>query len=88
MNPDANDAIFPTKGIGHVEEPEGCGHENLRFTLSGGMSLRDYFAAHAIVTVASRAYANGIEVGAATYAEAAYLVADAMLAERAKGDKS
>lgn len=53
---------------------------------SGGMSLRDYFAAAAIQAVVP------LEIEAPTYngstyqgmAERAYLLADAMLAERAK----
>ncbi len=58
-----------------------------------GMSLRDWFAGQAIIGVLgayadpnarSRAKANG--EGATHMAEAAYVIADAMLAERAKGE--
>lgn len=53
---------------------------------SGGMSLRDYFAGQALimaaVIVADRGGLAGVAPSA--IAEAAYLVADAMLAQRAK----
>lgn len=58
-------------------------------TMSGGMSLRDYFAAKAMQSVLlnlKRTDTLGADSATITLAAAqvAYLVADAMLAERAK----
>lgn len=61
-------------------------------TMSGGMSLRDYFAAHALLLFAStvggqslfdESRATGLNA-INTSAKLAYEIADAMLAERAK----
>lgn len=49
---------------------------------SAGMTLRDYFAAKAMQAVVSAEYASAF--GPVTWAEHAYKLADAMLAERAK----
>ncbi len=50
-----------------------------------GMSLRDYFAGQAVAGLLSqRLPAHQGEDGAETVAQDAYIVADAMLAERAK----
>lgn len=52
----------------------------------GGMSLRDYFAAHALAGVLHSAddhdWNKGVFTGASPYAQTAYVIADAMLAER------
>jgi hypothetical protein len=53
-----------------------------------GMSLRDYFAAQALVGLALGFEEPGDVAGARVgVAEDAYRIADAMLAERAKGAK-
>ncbi len=50
-----------------------------------GMTLRDYFAGQAVAgLLAQRLPAHQGEDGAETVAQDAYIVADAMLAERAK----
>ena len=55
-----------------------------------GMSLRDYFAAHAPITgewfLSARKQTDDPRVAARALVEWAYVYADAMLAERAKGD--
>lgn len=48
----------------------------------GGMTLRDYFAAKAMQSFASTEYARRLDCE--HWAEHAYMLADAMLAERAK----
>ena len=49
-----------------------------------GMSLRDYFAAQALTMLAPRTWSQpDLELPAA-WAKAAYMVADAMIAERSK----
>lgn len=48
-----------------------------------GMTLRDYFAAQALAAIKVEPQQNDIRA-AHEYAKAAYLIADAMLAERAK----
>jgi len=69
VNHDNSDTAFPSHGtMGEVVER--------------GMSMRDYFAAKALVIVAA---AGGIDhIGPQECASAAYEIADAMLAERAK----
>lgn len=47
----------------------------------GGMSLRDWFAGQWLAGLA----AEGVAASAEEYAEEAYDIADAMLAQRAKG---
>lgn len=47
-----------------------------------GMTLRDYFAAAAMQGAIASTYGQGRDV--AEYAESAYAIADAMLAERVK----
>lgn len=55
-----------------------------------GMTLRDYFAAAALQGMASYRLVNGQgrEVPPAAIASQAYVIADAMLAERAKGGQA
>lgn len=65
-----NPAAFPCTGEG-FESPRYTQH---------GMTLRDYFAGQALPML----HALGAKP-AAEYARQAYLVADAMLAERLKG---
>lgn len=50
---------------------------------AGGMSLRDYFAGQAIVCVLADSSTSADDIP--RIAAAAYLVADAMIAEREKG---
>lgn len=50
-------------------------------TLSPGMTLRDYFAAEAL-PIATERYPEGHPLGWLGVAEAAYAIADAMLAAR------
>lgn len=51
----------------------------------GGMTLRDYFAAKAMPPLLTERGLKEIAVsGAGGFAQACYLIADAMLAERAK----
>ena len=73
------------RGRGHVEEPDGAGDENLHFTIASDLTLRDYFAAKAIML----AYSEAIRTSEDDWnyeelAEAAYDMADAMLKEREK----
>lgn len=49
--------------------------------IENGMTLRDYFAAKALTGLISSAESA---IKSAVYAQAAYAIADAMLAERAK----
>lgn len=71
MSKDTGGPAFPTKMKG----------PNLSEWLEPGMTLRDYFAAKAmqamIVSIIKPEHVDGA-------VEAAYIVADAMLAERAK----
>ena len=53
-------------------------------TTSAGMTLRDYFAAHALMGLASHFIRIEGEDLASRYASHAYYMADAMLAERDK----
>jgi hypothetical protein len=53
---------------------------NMRLIHEGGMTLRDYFAGQALVGLVTRS-SNG-----PTSVEIAYALADAMLAQRTKGD--
>jgi hypothetical protein len=91
---------FPVVASGHVEEPRGSGSTNLTLALSGGMSLRDWFAGEALKggadsicdnlsDMSDGGYIDGTPAQAtqhaARHAKAAYLLADAMLAERTKG---
>lgn len=52
--------------------------------VSGGMTLRDFFAGQALVGIAGPHSADGFTLSPSDSAAWAYEVADAMLAERAK----
>ena len=54
-----------------------------------GMTLRDYFAAKAMqgLIASPRGTPNGEDATTDYYAKMAYLMADAMIAEREKGDE-
>ena len=91
MKPDGGSA-FPLQASGHVQAPEGSASQNLWCDLRGGISLRDYFAAQALVlmssvesrtAIAKAALARG-RTDADITAEAAYDLADALLKEREK----
>ena len=68
------------------------GDRKMSFESAGGMTLRDYFAAHALASMGGMEFINGAdEVAAnngttrgAVLAQLAYEIADAMLAERDK----
>ena len=73
MNAPANPAAFP------VFDPGVHGHY--------GMSLRDWFAGQALSSVIASCAADSLrphETRERMFAEKAYVIADAMLAERAK----
>lgn len=53
-------------------------------TGTGGMTLRDYFAGHALAAIVSRPLLRGEILDCATIAQGAYDYADAMLAARSK----
>lgn len=56
-------------------------------SIEGGMSLRDYFAAHALSGIIASLRETGVSVGGVVFAEeatTAYAFADAMLKERSK----
>lgn len=67
--------------------PWGCDRQGLHLPADPkGMSLRDYFAAHALAGyVAAHADPNVTIPGRVDAAQAAYEFADAMLAERGRG---
>lgn len=75
-------------GQGGVENPPAFPMDH-RFMLEG-MSLRDWFAGQALAGIIGNS-ASGLAVGTShpdgntTVAVVAYVLADAMLAERAKG---
>lgn len=72
-------SAFPVAGF-----HEYLGNGVTRFTIApgGGMSLRDYFAAKAMHAVMTGSKAWNHVKTSAEIAEAAYLIADAMLAAR------
>jgi hypothetical protein len=75
MSKDTGGSAFPNDGAWANGHPEG------------GMTLRDYFAANAILAVCMKQRAGDArtdEGDTERYARLAYAVADAMLAERAK----
>ena len=59
-------------------DPEHCSHDDCK-----GMTLRDYFAAKAMQSLASNYLAND-SWGVRHISESAYELADAMLAQRDK----
>lgn len=73
-NKKAGGCAFPDPGRAQSAKQR----ENLTET---GMSLRDYFAAQALAGMASQYHENWTTWGAA---QAAYELADAMIAERVK----
>lgn len=78
MNKPENPAAFP-----QLEAVLGGGIMQPTVSAYGGMTLRDYFAAAALTGVMPDSNA-GFRMSWSDYAEAAYAVADAMLAEREK----
>jgi hypothetical protein len=66
---------FPHRAIAHYVSDGKSGAEPV-FTTEGGMTLRDWFAGQALAGMVPEAAKNK--------AEAAYAIADAMLAERSK----
>lgn len=67
---------FPNFASGHVEKSQGSTDRNLHFTLTGGMTLRDYFAGQALEGMLSQDYDCDLA------AHSAYEFADAMLTAR------
>lgn len=63
--------------------PVALGSQPDQHLCATGMSLRDYFAGQAIVCVLADSSSSADDIP--RIAAAAYLVADAMLAEREKG---
>lgn len=62
-----------------------CEYGNTNRSAANGMSLRDYFAAHAMQgLLASNAPMTSAVKGTALVSQSAYLMADAMLEERSK----
>jgi hypothetical protein len=59
-------------------------NEKREVTSEGGMTLLDWFAGKAMQSIYAAALPSGRETNYADAARAAYLAADAMLAERAK----
>ncbi len=66
---------FPVLGMSRI------GDQGIHQVFSGGMTLRDYFAAKAMQGIIANATCLGV---AKEVADDAYIVADAMLAERDK----
>ena len=79
MTKDTGGPAFPKKKFAPL--PGGGGH----WTVTGGMTLRDWFAGQALVgMLASAPVADRSKPKHRGWAENAYLFADAMLAERSK----
>lgn len=74
---------FPEFGQEHIYRGEADRLGSFEFIPKAGMSLRDYFAGQALGTLTAEALRLNHSEWAAT-AQHAYLVADAMLAERMK----
>lgn len=72
MSKDTSGPAFPLPPIGNDNLPDWQG--------SGGLSLRDYFAAAALTGLVQRLSDQGMKYDASN----AYACADRMLAERAK----
>lgn len=78
-------AAFPQWEVQHVYLDERDRHGDHRLVPCGGMTLRDYFAGQALAAVAPHERADRSDADLAiVYARQAYLLADAMLQERAK----
>ena len=71
---------FPVVGY---KQSGGTGVSIMEIT--GGMTLRDYFAAKAMQSILTSCYDDTPEHDAGSVATLSYAIADAMLAERAKG---
>ena len=77
---DDGGAAFPT----HDADP---GTDPRSQILSGGMSMRDYFAGQALIAHASTSEWEMLDdLAQKNLAEASYEMADAMLAARSKGE--
>lgn len=48
MNKDNSGAAFPVHAVGHVEESRGSASPNLTFTLTDGLTKRQWFAGMAL----------------------------------------
>lgn len=68
-------------------ETEPTGYQTVHDSSSNGMSLRDWFAGQALVAAGAR-FKEPADLACVRYAlaEDAYLIADAMIAERSKAD--
>lgn len=81
MNRDDGGPAFPAGGAQWNEST----HSYDIVPLTGGMTLRDYFAAKAAAAIISGGMADGTKMKATDYghiANAAYVMADAMLEAR------
>lgn len=76
---------FPNVGNGDWTNRDN--DEKFSFELTGGMKLRDYFAAQAIIGAGAwpTRTQDGLPIGLPEVASWAYRLADAMLAERERG---
>lgn len=63
------------------ETVEKAGMHSTRRIVHGGMTLRDWFAGHALAIVYSR-FAPGVDPDPQDISMQAYFIADAMIAER------
>ena len=61
--------------------------DGILYCRSGGMSLRDYFAAHIAAGMSAYSGTSGISYGPDDIAGRSYQVADAMLAHRGQSDE-
>lgn len=75
-------SAFPTSRVERQEIIKG-GHSEFVRVNYPGMSLRDYFAAKAMLRMTPE-YCDDVDMSYAELARRSYLIADAMLAERAK----
>lgn len=81
MTKDTGGPAFPTQGYDHGAAMNGIG---VTVTDNEGMTLRDYFAAKAMQSILISPDAQIRSAPDETHAQWAYLMADAMLAERDK----
>lgn len=79
MSKDNGGQAFPT--VDYAKPVGGGAH---MMTITGGMTLRDYFAAKAMQAMASAPMGKFTHTNFEDLTGSAYAMADAMLAERAK----
>jgi hypothetical protein len=85
--------VFPAEIHGSTHEGEYTGKRDVYLNLSGGMSLRDWFAGQALIALMSnKAWVTGLDAHCERFclefrpelARSAYETADAMLKARAR----